>query len=718
MDLFNEAGLNELSVPELVKLGHEARKLKEHGRALALFELALQKNPSNTNLSIEVARSLVDQGDGEAGRQILLSLEHLKQFQIYALLGRIERLRLNRESALHYYSLAFELKPDHPTLPAEIATELRALERLDEAENILLSLLERLPSSPHALNGLALIARIRGEREKALSYYRALEDLDSSNPNVHIDIAIELRELGRLEEASQSLESSCNPNPGLIWHQKGLIANAQESHDVAVECFKSGIEQQRDHIVCHQALIAKFFQLGSFDEVRRALDIAFGIFPDHIALRRFEYRYMRAIGRVDIAIDLLQALNKTEPNNLDIAYDFLECLIFLGQFERASLLIESYQNNPQKDRILSFKSRLAMAQFMVDDAIELIDEAILINAKNIQYRQQRLSLNLMGANILEAQDDVNSLKVNFRNKGWNSKKLKSVGGFPGQLLREIKLNPYANKRLADAKKIGLNDRFQSVVKIAKDEPNHLGVAISLLTLLSQNKKLKQNLKALGGSSKSNIPRNIIQFWDSKDIPRRVEEIMQSWSGLNPSFQYQLFDDQSAQEFIKTYHSSEVLKAFRIANHPAMRSDLFRLAYLYEFGGIYADADDLCVNPIEGFIGIGVDLILVQEPAGPIGNYFLAASPRNPFIGFALSCVVNNILNKAGGIWFASGPGALTICFCQMYLQFLEKGQTPPGIAIQESHNLHRYVTPHLHINYKLSDRGWKSPAGQASRIYR
>jgi hypothetical protein len=150
----------------------------------------------------------------------------------------------------------------------------------------------------------------------------------------------------------------------------------------------------------------------------------------------------------------------------------------------------------------------------------------------------------------------------------------------------------------------------------------------------------------------------------------------------------------------------------------MRSDLFRLAYLCEFGGIYADADDLCVNPIDGFIIFGVDLILVQEPTGSIGNNFLATSPRHPFIEFALSCIVNNILNKAGGIWFASGPGALTICFCQMYMQFLERGRIPPGIAIQESHNLHRYVTPHLHINYKLSGRGWRSPSGQISRIYR
>jgi len=718
MGLFNEAGLNEFSVPELVKLGHEARKLKEYDRALELFELALQKNPNNSNLSVEFARSLVDKGDIDSGYRILTSLEHLNQFPIYALLGRIERMKGDRKSALHYYSLAFDLKPDHPTLPAEIATELRALERLDESEQMLLSLFERLPNSPHALNGLAQIARIRGDRERALSYYKKLEATDPKHSNVHIDIAIELRELGRLEDAAQSLDISSNPNPGLIWHQKGLIANAQENHDFAVECFKSGIEQQRDHSACHQALIAKFFQLGSLDEVRTTLDIALGIFPNHIPFLRFEYRYKRAKGKLDIAIDLVQALNKIELNNLDIAHDFLDYLIFLGQFERASMLIESYQNHPQKDKILFFKSRLAMAQFMVDDAISFINEAISINAKNIQYRQHRLSLNIMGANISEAQDDVNYLKINFQNKGWGNKRLKSVGGFPAQVLLEIKLNPYANKRLIDSKQICLDDRFQSVAKIAKDEPNHLGAAIFLLMLLSQNKKSEQNLKALGGSAKKNIPSNIIQFWDSKDIPPCVQETMRSWRDLNPSFQYQIFDDQSAQDFIKAYHSSEVLKAFRTANHPAMRSDLFRLAYLYECGGVYADADDLCINSIAEFIGEGLDLILIQEPTGIIGNNFLAVKPKHTFIQYALNSIVKNILNKAGGIWFASGPGTLTISFCQVYCQFLERGLVPPEVVIKESYNLHQFVIPHLPMSYKTSKSGWRSPAGLASSIYR
>jgi len=712
MDVPNSNSLDGLSAAELMQLGYAARKAQDHSGALGWFELALQKNPKNTNVSIECARTLLDKGDVDAGREILTSLVHLDQFVIYALLGRADRLKGNREKALHYYSLAFDLKPDHPTLPAEIATELRVLGRLDEAQGVLLSLFERLPSSPHALNGLAQIARICDDREQALSYYRALETLDPNHPNVHIDIAIELRELGRLDEAAQSLAISCNPNPGAIFHQKGLIAVAQENDDLAIECFKAGIEKQRDHHACYQALIAKFFQLGNFEQMRKSLDTALGIFPNHTAFRRFEYRHMRSIGKVNIAIDLVQSLHKTEFNNFDVVHDFVEYLIFLGEFERASKLIEPWANNSHKDRFLFLKSKLAMAQFDLGSAVTCIDEAILINPKNIQYQQHRISLNIMAGNISGAQDDVNGLKVKFQSKGWGNKQLKSVGGFPAQILREINLNPYANKSLANLKQTSPGENLRSVAKIFKDEPNHLGLAIRLLTLLAQDKRLNQRLKLLDDELASKIPKNLIQFWDTKDVPPEMAEVMQSWRSLNPGFNYQLFNDQSAQEFIWAYHSPDVLKAFRMANHPAMRSDLFRLAYLYEFGGIYVDADDLCINPIDEFTNIGVDLLLIQESTGSIGNNFLAVKAKHPFIQFALQYVVNNILNKAGGVWFASGPGAwfasgpgaLTISFCQMYIELLEQEQTPSQVAITEIHNLHQYVTPHLKINYKRSSR--------------
>ena len=498
----------------------------------------------------------------------------------------------------------------------------------------------------------------------------------------------------------------------------GHIASAQENHELAIEYFKDGIKQQGVNPAIHQALIEKFLQLFCYDEARDALDIAIKIFPDHVMLRRLEYLHMRAIGRVDIAVDLAQTLFNNEPNHIVILCDLGEDLIRLGEFDRAIKLIESHRNHSHKDKLLFLNGKIAMAQFKLDESIKFIDAAILINQNDIQYHQLRLSLNLMLGNCDAAQNDLNQLKKNFQKKGWSGKKLKSVGGFPANVLREIKLNPYANKRLTKSIDLPLVNRISYVGKILRDEPNHLGSAVCFLSLLSQAGKLQQGLNLPRGEVATIIPRNIVQFWNEKDIPLPVMKIMQSWKDTNPLFHYQIFDDQSAEEFLEKHFSSDAVKAFKMANHPAMRADLFRLAYLYECGGIYSDVDDLCINPIDRFIDAGLDLIMMQEPTGTIANNFLAVNSKHPFIQFALTNIVNNIINKAGGIWFVSGPGALTLCFCEMYISYLERGQIPPGVGIKHSQNLRQYVAQHLSVVYKKSKNGWSSPVGLASPIYR
>lgn len=94
-----------------------------------------------------------------------------------------------------------------------------------------------------------------------------------------------------------------------------------------------------------------------------------------------------------------------------------------------------------------------------------------------------------------------------------------------------------------------------------------------------------------------IPRSIVQFWhDSQQIPRDVEECIDSWRDWTAQgFSHQVFDSQSAQAFIDEAFDSRYLRAFRRCYHPAMQADYFRLCYLHINGGLYVDADDVCVS---------------------------------------------------------------------------------------------------------------------------
>lgn len=96
-------------------------------------------------------------------------------------------------------------------------------------------------------------------------------------------------------------------------------------------------------------------------------------------------------------------------------------------------------------------------------------------------------------------------------------------------------------------------------------------------------------------SHEKVPRRIVQFWDQETIPSDVQDCIASWRAI-PGFDHVLFDDVRAREFIRAECESRHLEAYDLCNHPAMKSDLFRLAYLYRHGGVYVDADDIHEGP--------------------------------------------------------------------------------------------------------------------------
>jgi mannosyltransferase OCH1-like enzyme len=287
-----------------------------------------------------------------------------------------------------------------------------------------------------------------------------------------------------------------------------------------------------------------------------------------------------------------------------------------------------------------------------------------------------------------------------------------------EIYKEFSVNPYADKALASVQGLTIDERAQRICEILSNEPNHAGSAINLLVTLRRAGAWSVNNGIHLVSAGVKIPNQIIQFWDSKEVPDDIALVMQSWKDANPGFRHEVFNDETALAFIETELSASAAKAFRMANHAAMRSELIRIPYLYVKGGVYADADDMCRHPIAPWLEEGSSLILLQEDLGSIGNNFMAAAPGNPFIRAALDQVIENILEKQGDcIWFVSGPGALTTLFCQIYLDDLRHCRLPYGIMIKDVYQMQQKISMHLPRAYKQDGRGWGSVKAAAKPIF-
>jgi mannosyltransferase OCH1-like enzyme len=189
--------------------------------------------------------------------------------------------------------------------------------------------------------------------------------------------------------------------------------------------------------------------------------------------------------------------------------------------------------------------------------------------------------------------------------------------------------------------------------------------------------------------KQPTPKTIVQFWhDLAQLPTDVEKCVRSWTAWEMSgFKHKLFDKRAAGTFISHSLGVRHTRAFERCYHPAMQADYFRLCYVLVEGGIYVDADDVCVGSEIGWLAedgrlklqplcydiatramVKPAVFLRAEAYDPnwifyFNNNPLIAGPRHPVIDYALG-QATRLLELAGKdelpeIQSATGPGNLS-----------------------------------------------------------
>jgi len=161
-----------------------------------------------------------------------------------------------------------------------------------------------------------------------------------------------------------------------------------------------------------------------------------------------------------------------------------------------------------------------------------------------------------------------------------------------------------------------------------------------------------------------IPANIFQTWQTKQIPPLMFRAIQKIRRYNPRFRYYLFDDIECREFIKNNFDNEVLNAYDRLIPGAYKADLWRYCILYKKGGIYLDVKYM---PINGFRFVNLlekEHFVLDFGGGGVYNALLVCKPGNEILLKAIRQIVNNVKNKFYGNDFLepTGPNLLAKYF--------------------------------------------------------
>jgi mannosyltransferase OCH1-like enzyme len=142
-----------------------------------------------------------------------------------------------------------------------------------------------------------------------------------------------------------------------------------------------------------------------------------------------------------------------------------------------------------------------------------------------------------------------------------------------------------------------------------------------------------------------IPKKLWQTHKTKLPPIESLECISSWFNKNPDYEWYYMDDTKCEQFIKDHFSEEFYSMYKSLPYGVMKSDTWRIAVVYVYGGVYADLDTECVVPIDLWAN-DKDLIVSYEPptVNGIANFVFASSPKHPAL---LHCLQHLLINYNG-----------------------------------------------------------------------
>lgn len=152
---------------------------------------------------------------------------------------------------------------------------------------------------------------------------------------------------------------------------------------------------------------------------------------------------------------------------------------------------------------------------------------------------------------------------------------------------------------------------------------------------------KQNLKS------QKIPRVIYQTFETLEVPDGMYKSIDSWKNSNIEYEHYFFTEEDRISFIEKYFDDVVLDTYLRIIPGAFKADLWRCCILYEKGGIYVDADMICLSSLESLIEESDEFLISRDDPMAnrfLANGFIASIPKHPFLKKQIDNIVDNVQN--------------------------------------------------------------------------
>lgn len=207
-----------------------------------------------------------------------------------------------------------------------------------------------------------------------------------------------------------------------------------------------------------------------------------------------------------------------------------------------------------------------------------------------------------------------------------------------------------------------------------------------------------------------IPRTLIQFWDTPQLPEDIRPKVESWAEKSGLTQ-RVFCKETAADFIAETYGPDYIACFEKCALPAMKSDFFRILAVYHYGGWYVDCSIECLqSPVSLLTDPAHHMAYYRRWHGGVNNGFFAAVSQCAHLGKIIDSVVHNVTHEIGKtVWEVTGPKSWNAVFPK-------ETSFPDVREIAHTEIAAKYVTFHHDLNHKKGGKHW-SEAQKVSGVF-
>ncbi|MET0333073.1 MAG: tetratricopeptide repeat protein [Rhizobacter sp.] len=208
------------------------------------------------------------------------------------------------------------------------AVELLRDKMLDQAEPMLLSILQRWPGQPDALHFLGVLEHMRGRSDAAVKHIRqAIEGLPGQAGPLN-NLGNVLVETQHYDEAEQAYRDCLALQPDQIDALNNLstMLRKRGMHDEAEALCRRAIAVKPDFAQAWYNLSLTLLEQGRVEDGLEAHSQAIVLWPRHLQARNAVPKALARLGRLDDAARLYREWLATDPGNPVIRHHLAACV--------------------------------------------------------------------------------------------------------------------------------------------------------------------------------------------------------------------------------------------------------------------------------------------------------------------------------------------------------------------------------------------------------